>query len=274
VKFWGGLAVWVLGLAVAASVVAWVTDAKLLEPQPLLQSVPATTYSGLANGFPAALSKVVSLTPDDQALVAQFVDATWLKQLTDQVVTAELGYLHGQSAAPTIDLQPLLDRLNAGGATVPPQLASYLSQPQPIAATPVAGPLRTEVHAVDALRWLGPLLAMVLVGVICLTAGHHRLRSLAKGLLIAAVCLGLVWLWDLVTPTLIGTGLGASPLKPLATPIGQALTGPFQSANHLYIVAIIILLAIALVLAVAETLVHHHNAPVQPAPKPTKSPKL
>ena len=140
-KFWGGLAVWIMGIAIALSVVSWVTEARLLQPKPLLQAIPSQTYSGLASSLPAALGKVVSLTPSDQSQVAQFVSPSVLQQLTNQVVTDELDYLHGQTlAVPTINYQPLLNQLDQGGATISPQLTSYLSQPQPITIKPVGGP--------------------------------------------------------------------------------------------------------------------------------------
>ena len=132
--------------------------------------------------------------------------------------------------------------------------------------------MKTDVGVLNALRWLGPLIALVMAGVICLVSGRHRLRSLALGLLLAAACLGVVWLGDYATPVLIGTGLGATPLKVLATPIRQGFTGPLQAANHLYLIAILVLLVTAALLEVAQVVVRHLYHPAAP-PKPPKTTK-
>lgn len=249
-----GLLAIVFGLSLGITVVAWLADSTVLNPQAVLAAVPADTYPQAAKALPQALGQLTPLSQDEKLILADKIDPGLVRQIGDSLITQEIDYLHGHGQTPRLDLRELASRLRAEGAPLPQQLYDRLDQPISLQSAVV------DQAGVPLVRWLdlfkvwGIIISLILAVLIWLLGAHLRFRTLAKGAVTAVLVVALSLAFVKLLPSLASSGFSTSPLASLAATIKAALGRMTAGYAQQSVRAMLALVAVAMVLTVAQVL--------------------
>lgn len=251
-KLASGLLALFFGLALGLTVVSWLANSTILKPSSVLAAIPADTYPRAAKALPDALAQLTPLNQDEKLILANQIDPGLVRQIGDSVVTQEIDYLHGNGRTPRMNLGQLADRLRTEGAPLPQKLYDRLDQPISLQSKVIDNTAVPAVGWLDRLRLWGPAISLVLAALIWLLGAHLRFRTLAKGAIIAAVVVAASLAAVKLLPSLAASGLGTSPLASLAAIIKAALVSMTGAYVYQAVRAMLVLVAAAVVLAVAQ----------------------
>jgi hypothetical protein len=244
-----------LAVALVITVGAWVIDRTVWNGPYLLQTADRSHLSEeLAKALPEAVATSLGGNQaDTKTVLAQAITPAYVHGLLESLVPQLEKYYQGSGPVPTLDLRELKARIEAADLPVPASLSPSLEQPIAVAtpASPVLTSVATRTHQAT---WLGPLVAIALIGLIVVAARHRRWLVLAGATLGAAIGCAVLAGVATVPPRLIASSIDTSPIRALTPAVRHYSESVGHDQSHILIVAAIILLLLTVVLGVGHLL--------------------
>ena len=224
----GGL----LAVALTVTAVSWVGQATVWNADYVKQTFrDQRFYDRSAIVLPSIL--VGSAATGDQAyLIKQLVSPGLVQQYVEQAITKLESYYRDGGAAPTLDLTPIRNQFASLGLTPPPLLARITDKPQHLSNPALDTVAGSAAHQSALLKWLGPVAALVLAGLIILIARRRRWSVLMGAGFTAAVMTALAAGLVLLLPQLATGGLTTSVWGNLVEPVRAVADAVAKDASH------------------------------------------
>jgi hypothetical protein len=242
-----------LGLGLAATSLAWTTDATLWNSRTLQTAADMTQLSAnIARHLPEIISRYSPNTPVD-AIISRTASPAYVENQIRLVIPPFVDAFRHGAEVPKLNLTELNQPLSAASVTLPPGLSRVISTPQPLVPSSLSGPIRFAGHLTGQLRDYAPIASCIATLILIIIGGRRRLRYLAFGSLTGAVFTALLALLVELPPRFISAAISSSIASPLASSFrsfAQEIAGE-QSHQLVFISIGLVILASGLLIAQA-----------------------
>jgi hypothetical protein len=242
-----------LAIAAALTVQAWVLNQTIWNsPYVLDQMHNAKLATQLSTVLPEVAVQVTGESEETRLAMKEVLTPNYIQSQLDALTPQMIAYLRGTGEQPVLDLRELEARITNAGLPIPPKLESTIQNPTNVSAGNFDSILKTASSKGNQVLWLGPLVCVVLIGIIFVIMRHRRWSTLAGSFALSAVFLGILGALAYSPPQLISSALDTSAAK-LLTPIVKPLADHIaqDQARALWMAAIASL-GIAIILAIVH----------------------
>ncbi len=259
-KFLGQLLALLLAAALTLTISGWIFGQTFWSAGYLERQADQTNlYPALATGIQAAFATENSDAPKDSAVA---LDPAPIQKQFTAIIPQFINHFYNSGPAPVLDLVAL---------------AAATGQPAPQNTTAITlnfGPADTRLVGLIArlkqASEFAPIAAVVLIGLIVVTMGSHRLRVLARASIEAALTLlanaALLWF----VPNSLSLALNKPTLLPIRTAISPFVTTITHDIATRFMVSAAVFILLAVILWLSYRAVRL-KAKFAPKPKPSKT---